>query len=720
MDGNRWGTPFLNGSLAALSPRRKTLVCVLMVFAVLALHVGLRWRANDRRQAAELHALYPHCYSRSISLLVGRGYERLPLADDAASKPVKQFLDIETLTLSAEALQKYLASLPEQKNPDLGNYRQIDLLRAGDLYTAAIVWKLCGVSWLALNRFYILISALACLAIFFAAKKISGSFAAGLTAALLYAACPYENTLVVRDTNPMWFIAFATLALTNVNGRQSKWAGLLGGLLLGIASVLGYGWRPQLLFFAPFFLAAALIRSAFDGASPRHLVIMTVAFLLGASAVAAGFRSLNNSPSDALMTAGFHVAYFGEQYRAAGAGAENDLQISYDDSKVASDVNTYCAALGLETPKAYDAVYSETCKTFYFEAMKHHLYYWVRSAPTMIHAAVSGKRLNGKSNTWQRIAPWLFVVGLLSFATRHVDRIAVALMLAILGFYFGIWFGISPEPRHWGVFLVPVCIIGGLAPTVIVAGLQKWRTGEWRQAHCKSQLRYLFVALTACIALWIGACAVAYGISSQARAAYWAAIQAGVEKAAPIVDDRLTPQSFVVTFPESDVAFSRGYYIEIQAGANPQDLLCKHLRTSSNPVEPFADWKGNPPGSGMLDRVREALWWNTFMETRHRLIPNKNQVFFVTGSREPSGGDKRSYSLKITMSGDAKITAVREFNLADWRFLPISSVFQLDDPGVTPFVDAPSTRTLSQFSATPKTLAELGFPESTSVSLSPP
>jgi hypothetical protein len=713
MDGNRFSVRFLSSGLVPATPLLRTLLPALMVLTVLALHVGFRWRANDERQPAASKSLYPHCYSRSISLVVGCGYERLPLADDAPSEPIKQFLDCRTPTLSTEALQTYLASLPTQRNPDLGNFRQVDVMRAGDLYTAAIVWKVFGVSWLALSRFYIFVSALACLAIFFAAKRISGSFVAGLTAAMLYAACPYELSQVMRDTAPIWFIAFATLVLTLSSGRQTTIAYLCGGLLLGAVSVLGFGWRPQVLFFAPFFLAASLFRHAFNGASWRQLTITTATFLVGAGVVYAGLSFRGDASNGDLMSSGFHVAYSGEQNRAAAAGAENDLQITFDDSKVAADVFAYCSTQGLKSTRYCDVVYSAACRTLYFEAMRHHLYYWTRSLPTMIHLVVSGKPIGNKANVWQLVAPWFFFIGLMALFSSHVDRTAFALLLAIMAFYFGIWFGISPESRHWGVFLVPVCIIGGNAPTIVVRAWRQFSTGEWRHAIAQRRTWYLPAAASACVVLWIGACVLAFNISSEARADYWSAIQTEAESAVDVVDGRRTSQSFAVDFAEGTTV-GRGYLVEIQAGANPQELFCKHLRTISSPVEPAHDWGGNPPGSGLYGRQQEAVWWNAFLETRHRLAPNKKQVFFVTCRSEPSGGDTRSYSLKVTMSGDAKITGVREFDLASWRRLPMSTVFQLNDSGPTPYVDGVPTRNNMQFEITPKMLAELGFNDAVS------
>lgn len=692
-----------------LSPKSRRLGALACVAVVLLVHVGIRLRAEQHRPLVGLLGLYPHSYSRSISLVAGFGYERLIIGTDAASQPIKDFLDLKSPTLSVEQLAAYKASIPVQTGGDLGNCRQVDVLRSGDLYVAAAVWKVFGISWPALVRFYVAVSALACLAIFAAARRISGSFVVGLTAAALYAFCRFETTQVIRDANPIWFLAFATYTMVRLGGRQSAFSLALGGAALGVAAMIGYGWRPQLLFFAPLFSAAAVVRRFLDGDGMRRVALTATAFLLAAASVYFGYRSTIDPVDTVKFGSGFHVAYFGEQNRAALAGAENDLQICYDDSKVASDVYSYRTANNLEPSVVYDGEYSASIRTMYFEAARHHVSYWIRSLPTSIQAAITGKLTGDAWNTWRTAAFALFLIGLFSVSLHGVDRVALALLLTTMGFYFGIWFGISPERRHWGPFLVPVSIIGGFAPLVVQRLAIALRRDGLHRVVARPQAWYVPAALGICLLVWCATCLAADQVSAQARADYWQAAQEQCRTAVEVADSRHSPQRFQVDFPEGSTPIQRGYWVEVEAGTEAAELNCRHLRLSSRPIEPLLDWEGNPRGSELHDRIHEALWWNTTTQTRHRILPETRQVFFVTCGREPRCGDTRSYSLKIDLSGDAKITAVRECELSAWRRLPMSSVFQFDHPGRTPIVGGQSSTTLQQFATTPEALAEIGL-----------
>jgi len=212
-----------------------------------------------------------------------------------------------------------------------------------------------------------------------------------------------------------------------------------------------------------------------------------------------------------------------------------------------------------------------------------------------------------------------------------------------------------------------------------------------------------------CLLIWGAACLAADRVSSQARADYWQAALERNRTAVDITDSRTSPQQFQVDFPEGKTPVQRAYWVEIEGGAEAAELTCRHLRLTSQPLEPLLDWVGNPPGSELHDRIHDALWWNTATETRHRLASGTRQVFFVTCGREPRCGDTRSYSLKVAVSGDAEITAVRECALTDWHRLPMSTVFQLDRTGRTPIVGGQASHTLQQFLTTPDALAKVGL-----------
>src|SRR5690349_5446159 len=85
------------GITAAIA--RKTWRAVVIA-AVVCLHTQLHWSAISQRSPVVYLGNYPHSYSRSLSLAAGLGYQRLPLAADSASLPLKRFLDMQQESLS--------------------------------------------------------------------------------------------------------------------------------------------------------------------------------------------------------------------------------------------------------------------------------------------------------------------------------------------------------------------------------------------------------------------------------------------------------------------------------------------------------------------------------------------------------------------------------------------------------------------------------------------
>ena len=74
-------------------------VPVLAIVSLLLVHVQLRMRELHTAPAAMM-VLYPHCYGTALSVLAGRKFQRLPVAKDAASEPVRAFLDLERDSIS--------------------------------------------------------------------------------------------------------------------------------------------------------------------------------------------------------------------------------------------------------------------------------------------------------------------------------------------------------------------------------------------------------------------------------------------------------------------------------------------------------------------------------------------------------------------------------------------------------------------------------------------
>jgi hypothetical protein len=717
----------------------KSILKIVLIAAVLFLHAQLRWQAVQQRPLSGLLAQYPHCYSRSLSLVAGRGFERLSVAPDSASLPVKRFLDLEVDELSTADLNAYLTSLPNQEGGDYGSYRYVDWMRIGDLYTAGLVWKLCGIRWTALEHFYVGVSTLAGLAVLLTSWRLSRHFSAGLLAALLFALSPYESGQVVRDANPIWFAAFAFLAFTYLCGRFSATANCAAAFLLGIVCMIGYGWRPDSLVIVLFVLLAALFRWWQDGRGVRQASLAGACYLIGVCGVYGVLQSAIESPQHSLAGNCFHVAYFGEEIRADMDGFENSLQVGRDDAKVASDAYAFHDGLSHEpAPLLYSAGYGRICRTMYFTALGHNLHHWARAIPSTLWYAMGGcpgqDQFQGIniSAAWASpemprlgqfwtfavrclsiLLPAFFMIGALAVCCPSCDRGSVAAMLVFCGYYTVIWYVLTPEIRHWGILLVPLCIIAGLAPVVLCKMAGSIWSGARRQALLQRRVWLLPVASAgAIVAGWYILCGATCLISAHERAAYVNDILSRQEQAASVAPHLASPQVFLVTHASAGTSIRQGYLLEIEAGVSPGELTCKHLRLAKEQLLAFNSWENGGKDSGLLDRPRKVIWWNSFTETRHRLHPNKKQLFFVSCLRSASGGDTRSYSLQVNLGGDARLVAARQIDLADWKRLPVSTVFLPGEPpGTTPFVGGLTTRTFNQFPATAAMLGGLGMVE---------
>jgi hypothetical protein len=708
-----------------------------LIVAVLALHFHLRWQAADRRPLAALLGLYPHSYSRSLSVLADRGLVRLPLGKDAASEEVRRFLDMEVDALPEAKFTAYLNSLSMANEGWFGGSRYVDLSRVGDLYTAALVWKACGISWSALDHFYVLVSTASCFVMLLIGWRMSGQLLAGLGAALLFAISPFESGQVLRDANPLWFLPLAFLAFSVLRRQAGTKACAAGCLALGAATTAGYGWRPDCLVWLPFFLCAGALAVWLRGRNLQRVALTACCYVIGAIAVIAMYKAAIEPAPHSVCGNSFHIGYFGEEVRADLTGAENSLQVGRDDAKVASDAFAYFDSHpSVPVPRLYDSGYGKLCQSMYRAAIKYNLHHWVRDMPHVAWYALGGcsiapqvqgvdcstalspgalwlgERWLPLLRCWPLIMPALFFIGSLAVCMPSFDRGTVSALLAFCGYYIPIWFLITPELRHWGVLLVPLCIIGGLAPSVLLRLASSVAQGEWQSAWRAGRLAKAVLICAAVPVIWLFACWISQAISAHERASYLNDVLARRDHATDAGDRLRSNELFIAQVPQGREPLRRGYLLEIETAANPGELTCQHVRLAKKQLDAFLVWAGTDSHSAPLDFVRRVIWWNSFLETRHHLHANRKQMFFVTCMRSSSGGDTRSYALRVAVGGDARITAAREMDLADWDRLQMSTVFLADAPnGTTPYVGGLTTRTFNQFPATREVLTNFGFPE---------
>src|SRR5262249_19064189 len=143
---------------------------VLIVFLIVLSHYWIRDYASTLIQLDQ-RSFYSARYAAALALVFGKGFSGLPLPDVREAQPIKDFLSLKRNALTGVETEEYLRK---------AYYRQpaenVASTRILDIRLAAFIWKIFGISWSPVFRFYILLSSLVCLLIFFMAQKLSGSF----------------------------------------------------------------------------------------------------------------------------------------------------------------------------------------------------------------------------------------------------------------------------------------------------------------------------------------------------------------------------------------------------------------------------------------------------------------------------------------------------------------------------------------------------------------
>lgn len=695
------------------------LATALTVVAIFGLHVYLRLYSTLGRPTTEWPA-YAHSYSTSLSLMLGRGYHRLPLAPNAESQPIKDFLDQKRDAITPDDLAAYQATIANQTVFDIGKYAYIDDARVFDICSAAAIWRVTGPSWSALSYSYAVLSALAGLAIFFGARTLTRSNFCGLLGMLLFAIAPQEKVVwFARDLNPMWFGAFAFAWLFCLTYRYNKhWLNLASCFGLGVVSMIGYGWRPDNLIYVPFMLLAAVLVIRAKGASWKLTSAGAVCCLAGSAAVWLVIDSATDAPKNSMGNR-LHVAYFGEQSRSDILGLENSLQIFRDDSKVASDAFVLHDALQAAASQhltgntaASKLVYcgenyGDICAKLYVQTLRHNVFYWVAGIPKVLLHAAQGANSGTRDYYFA-----LFVCGLLALFLRNANRLALGILLAFFVYYTAIWFSVSPEQRHWGPLLVPICLVASFAPFVVVFALRGAFPRNWRVwSEC---LHFRPIALVAggLVGLWLVACGISYVVSSNERAAYLAEIDSRAKAATSAASAIKSPKMFSVSTADESQPHREGYLLTIRTGEAPAELRCSHLRLAKRQILKEWNWPGTSSLDSVWDEMRKIIWWNSYAQTRHRLQPNSQEQFFVTFARSSYGGDTRQYTLEVELLGEGEIVDAVRLDLSDWQRLQVSTVIsEGSDNTLTPRVGGEGTLVRLQFPSDPEFMAKIGIPE---------
>ena len=318
-------------------PTKARLVRTGAVAILLSLHFLTRFHAHQVMPLQETH-FYPTSYFVSLSLMAGRGFNYLlpasagvsspaegaydaavqlhiPAATDAAEPVVGFILLRGPEAVSPQEFQRFLAAGTRSVPPD-----GFETTRILDIHLTALLWRLFGISWNVYFAFHAFLSTAANLSVFLVARKLSGSYGCGLAAGLGFLASPleaYSFAWSVRDTAPLWFTSLALAVMLSqaepVPGRSPR-ARLLGWFAVGVASLLGLGWRPDALLVPPLVLAGLVLILATRGYGGRQVLQAAGCFVLGCLAVRVLIASLGPERTSSGVV--FHTAWYGEFSRS--------------------------------------------------------------------------------------------------------------------------------------------------------------------------------------------------------------------------------------------------------------------------------------------------------------------------------------------------------------------------------------------------------------------
>ncbi len=607
--------------------------------------------------------------------------------------------------MSSEELQAaFRQPCPESLDAVYRLWDSLTTTRVLDLYFAAALWKCFGISWQVLFTFYALVSTACCAMIFLIAQRLSGDPWAGLAAALLFFASPLEGhvaAISIRDANPAWFaIGCCWLLVCVVDTRRSRLGNLASYAVLGVVAMLGTGWRFDSLLWAPFFGLSMIAVMTARRRGWRPVLLATLLFVGGAATTRAAIVALFPAGEMAPGT-GFHMAAYADFTRANVLGLENSLQVNRCDAQTlftARLVSDQQSDGHAEPVEYLSPRYARLCRELFLDEARYNLYPWVRGFPRFcakcLHGFSSADTFYGVPRTqldserieWLKpvyrglldpltaCLPWLLLAGIIALVLRPVERTMPCVVAAFVLYYAPVLWLVLPEAKHLTPMLLPLCVLGGVG---LVAACRALQPATWRQLEPRvvgQRLAWCGGGLALATVCWSLALLVARPISCNERRTQTAAILALADQNGHDASNLVHgDSSFSVRFEPGEQRGWQGYLLKLATGDEPDALVCRHIRSPR-------DWL-----------------WASLLTTRHRLAPHAEQYFFVSASQGGQYGDPRPYQLRVDLGRQARVVSCTKIDLADWKRLPVATVFRADEdqPGSPDADENNSTFTLA-------------------------
>ena len=456
--------------------------------------------------------------------MAGRGFRGLDLTGEQAGWPesptVAKFLAGGKEDLREGRLKVFFDTARSTPPPPEAYGRVLDL------HAAAVLWRAFGISWPVLFTFYAVVSTAAGLGVFLLAARIGGA-GAGLLAALLFAASPFEATYSaysIRDLSPLWF-AVAAFAAASAAGRVGRPGALVAAAFAaGVAAMLGVGWRPDAILLPPFAAVVLAATAVARGTPPLRTLSAVAALAAGAALTWTVIASLAGGDVGRPPTIGFHIAAYGSHTRTNLLEYENSFLAARDDTQTFFTVAHHADAVSGRPKVVYGgADYAVECRRLFLAMARSESYRWlagfprfyaraldalgdpasVQSIPASDLAALRspGAQAAGRwiLDPLARALPALFAAGALIAVARARERPLVLGLLAFSAAYAAALLTVLPESKHFGPMLLPLCVLGGqvTGARAGAARLARWRPGPAVAGAAIAVACALFVAAMA-------------------------------------------------------------------------------------------------------------------------------------------------------------------------------------------------------------------------------
>jgi hypothetical protein len=624
----------------------------------------------------------------------------LTLRSIPSDVPVREFLLGYRDRLSREELDTYLRDItPPGAPPRPGVANTFSTSRILELYLAGFLWKWFGIDWHHLFAAHCLFNTASCLCVFLIARRLAGSYWAGLAAAALYCASPlqtYLSTVSLRDASPLWFAAAGfCLLVCMVDRFRAPAANFASFAALGAVATLGLGWRWDASLLPPVLGAGLGLVLLHKGRRLRYVLLALSLFAGAAGLCLTGINALCGFQRMKSETA-YHIAFYGESTRCNVLGLENSFQIDWCDLQTYLEVcrRAYVAnGSGGPVPAPFGEDYFARCKAMYLDTLRYNAYAWVAQFPRFYWIMLGGLGTAGSPQgvapeilqqmlpEWAAEAyrltrsawlglPWLFLLGVVAALAVWAEPMGCLCLLGFSAYYAAILLLVLPMQKHLALVMLPLHVFAGVGAWALV---RLCRPGAWREGLRPilrgRALRRTLAGAAVIGAVWGGACGVTYVVSRATRADHLAAVKALARQGVPAPETLKGTQLFSVRIQPSREAPQPGYLLTVHTGDHPGPLVCRHVH-----------------------HFRQGIVWGKGYRTLHRLHPNQTQYFFVSCCQGGAYGDTRPYACGVWVEGDAELVASLRVDLSHWDRPALSTVFTDDDrrPG-SPRVPRPST-----------------------------